>query len=143
MSEDFSFGSSQADVDAAMTELAQRRLSDWQREAITAHPAAAPFADLLVGPSKESVLDLAADIAQRRGQGQPTPETGGHRTGPATTANSGQETPATIPGTDHKSSATIMQEVKSGKHENNSAEARRDFIRAKLLEASPRADGAS
>jgi hypothetical protein len=139
----FSFDASPGDVETMQRELAERRLNDWRRDAVNAHPSAAPFADLLVGPSKESVMDLAADLAKRQGQGPSTPEAGGHRTGPATTANSGGETPGVIPGTDHKTSATIMQEVKEGKHENNSAEARRDFIRAKLLEASPRADGAS
>jgi hypothetical protein len=139
----FSFGPSQDDVEAMQVELAERRLNDWRRDAVNAHPSAAPLADLLVGNSKEAVMDLAADIAKRRGEGPPATEQGGHRTGPATTANSGGETPNTIPGTEHKTSAAIIQEVKEGKHENNSAEARRDFIRAKLMEASPRADGAS
>jgi hypothetical protein len=69
---DFDFGPSQADVEAMQTELAQRRLADWQREAVTAHPGAAPFADLLVASDRDGVMELAADIANRHQPQQQT-----------------------------------------------------------------------
>ena len=49
-------------------ELAELRLEKWQNEAVRAHPEAALFRDLLVGSDRQQIMDLAADLANRRRQ---------------------------------------------------------------------------
>lgn len=46
----------------------------WVSKAVTTHPEAAPFADLLVGADEQSVMGLAQDIATRIKGGQPAAE---------------------------------------------------------------------
>ena len=52
---------------AVIEELLRER---WQAKAVAKHPKAAPFADLLVGPNEQAVMDLAQDIASRIEGGQ-------------------------------------------------------------------------
>jgi hypothetical protein len=93
----------------------------------TKHPEARIFADMLHGPNQESIESLAADVAARFRKTQ-----GG--AGPRNTANSGSETPPALPG-DHPSSAEVLASVRRGERDNDHQDARRDWIRAKLLEA--------
>jgi hypothetical protein len=131
---EFDFGPTQQEVDAAMTELAQRRLADWQRAAVRAHPSAQPFMDLLQGASESEVLDLAADLAKRQGQG-------GQETGqPTSTATRGDgETKAPASGA-QPTSADIRQGFKDGTYHRGDPDAAASFFTAKLAEA---VDGAA
>jgi hypothetical protein len=55
----------------------------FQEVAISRHPEAAPFRDLLSGPSLESVVSLAEDIANRVKGGQAAEAAASAGTGPA------------------------------------------------------------
>jgi hypothetical protein len=88
---------------------------------------------------KETRRDLAQFLTD---DDEPATQQGGARTGPATSANAGQETPA-VSNSDHKSSAAVLESYRQGKYGDVPADARRDFIEAKLLEAGSFSDGAA
>lgn len=60
----------QETLDAQAALLQELYRERWQNKAVAAHPEAAPFADLLVGPDENAVMDLAKDIASRIKGGQ-------------------------------------------------------------------------
>jgi hypothetical protein len=56
-----------AEVVKMTEELNERRRGDWVREALAQYPQAAPLRDLIQGPTREAVLDVAKGIAERLG----------------------------------------------------------------------------
>jgi hypothetical protein len=86
----------------------------WQSKAVKAHPEAAPFADLLVGPDEKSVMELAQDIATRIKGGQPAAEAVEEAVEEAEEAEAVSETPpvtAGAPGVEGLQGVTESEEL--------------------------------
>lgn len=87
----------QETLDAQAALLQELYRERWQNKAVAAHPEAAPFADLLVGPDEKSVMELAQDIASRIKGGQPAAEAAAEATEEATTEEGAVSEPTPTP----------------------------------------------
>jgi hypothetical protein len=105
-------------------------LTTAQALAAERYPEIAHLAEFITASNGQGVLDLAADMSRRLKQSQVP----GGNPGPKTTANGGEEASPVLPG-DHPSSAAVLESVRRGERDNDTHDARRDWIRAKLLEA--------
>jgi hypothetical protein len=62
--------------EAELQELAELRVQKWRADAISKHPGAKPFEDLLVASSAQAMDELAEDLASRvQGPGANVPTT--------------------------------------------------------------------
>ena len=106
---------------------AEEALALAQEVAISRHPEAAPFKDLLAGPNLASVEALAKDIAERVRAGQQV-DVREHEGEPAHQGEDDGEAETSVP-----TVVSALERMRSG---DDSGTAMADYIEAKLAEAS-------
>lgn len=111
-----------------MTFESAEELAIAQAMAAERHPSIAHLAEFIVAEDAQGVMELAADMSQRLAAA-------GKQPGPHTTADDGEETPPAEQEEKLPSSAEILESVRKGERWRDSHDARREFIRSKLLEA--------